>query len=218
MTVAVPECETALLRDTDSAPTKCISEGEMEGSQWTGDIPNAVSCNDCIIHLADIYTMGSESKGKELEESQLFVHGVKLHGPKEEIVRLKGVFDDGAMINTMDSGVFKKIEQRLSEVTPSDWLLQMADGMIMPSVGRWSGTIEVCGIQRNSMFKLFLSGGSWALLFKKPLMKTFDMEHCYADNTISLPGTEKELRMDNEFNQTWDCGQQQLQEYPSQQT
>ena len=53
MTVAVPECETALLRDTDSAPTKCISEGEMEGSQWTGDIPNAVSCNDCIIHLAD---------------------------------------------------------------------------------------------------------------------------------------------------------------------
>ena len=89
MTVAVPECETAPLRDTDSAPMKHISKGEMEGSWWTGDIPNAVLCNDCIIYFADIYTVGSESKEKELEDSQLFVHGVKLHGPKREIVRIK---------------------------------------------------------------------------------------------------------------------------------
>ena len=56
------------------------------------------------------------------------------------------------------------------------------------------------------MFEIFPSGGSWALLFGKPLMKTFNMEHHYVDDTISLPGTEKELRMDNESNQTQDCG------------
>lgn len=45
-----------------------------------------------------------------MEESQPFVHGVKLHGPKGEIVRIKGVFDDGAMINAIDSGIFEKIK------------------------------------------------------------------------------------------------------------
>ena len=159
----------------------------MEGSQWTWDIPNAVSCNDHIIHFADIYTVGSESKEKELEDSQLFVHGVKLHGPKGEIVRLKGVFDNRAMINAMDSRVFKKIEWRLSKVTPSDRLLRMADRTIVPSAGRWSGIIKVCRIWRNGTFEIFLSGGSWALLFRKPLMKTFSMEHRYADDTILLP-------------------------------
>lgn len=89
---------------------------------------------------------------------------------------------------------------------PSDRLLQMADGTIVPSRGKWSGTVEICGIQRRGMFEIFPSGGSWALLFGKPLMKTFDMEHHYADDTISLLGTEKELRMDNEFNRTQDAG------------
>ena len=206
MTVAVPECETAPLRDMDSAPTKCISKGEMEGSRWTGDIPNTVSCNDCIIHFADIYTVGSESKEKELEDSQPFIHGVKLHGPKGEIVRLNGVFNDRAMINAMDSRVFERIERRLGKVTPSDRLLWMVDGTIVPSAGRWSGTIKVCRIRRNGTFEIFLSGGSWALLFGKPLMKTFSMEHHYMDDTISLPGTEKELRMDTKFSQTRDCG------------
>ena len=72
--------------------------------------PVSAPTNDHIIHFADIYTVGSESKEKELEDSQPFVHGVKLHGPKGEIDRLKGVFDDGAMINAMDSRVFEKIE------------------------------------------------------------------------------------------------------------
>ena len=82
----------------------------------------------------------------------------------------------------------------------------MADGTIVPSVGRWPGTIEVCGIWRNRTFEIFPSGGSWALLFRKPLMKMFNMEHCYVDATILPPGTEKELRMDNEFSRTQDCG------------
>lgn len=141
-----------------------------------------------------------------MEESQPFVHGVKLHGPKGEIVRIKGVFDDGAMINAIDSGIFEKIKRRLRKLMPSDRLLRMADGTIVPSRGKWSGTVEICGIQRRGMFEIFPSGGSWALLFGKPLMKTFDMEHRYADNTISLLGTEKELRMDNEFNRTQDAG------------
>ena len=119
MTVAVPECEMAPLRDMDSAPTKCISKGEMEGSRWKGDIPNAVSCNDRIIHFADIYTVGSESKEKELEDSQPFVHGVKLHGPKGEIVRLKGVFDDGAMINADRKSTRLNSSHRIRSRMPS---------------------------------------------------------------------------------------------------
>ena len=40
--------------------------------------PVSAPTNDHIIHFADIYTVGSESKEKELEDSQPFVHGVKL--------------------------------------------------------------------------------------------------------------------------------------------
>ena len=54
--------------------------------QLFDELPNTVSCNDCIIHFADIYTVGSESKEKELEDSQPFIHGVKLL-LKQNIVR-----------------------------------------------------------------------------------------------------------------------------------
>ena len=84
-----------------------------------------------------MYTMGSELKGKELEESQPFVLGVKLHGPKGEIVWLKGVLDDGTMISAINSGVFKKIRKRLSKVELSDRLLHMVNGMIVPSGEKW---------------------------------------------------------------------------------
>ena len=75
-----------------------------------GDVLDThLSHSDHIIYLADMYTVGSELKGKELEESQPFVLGIKLHGPKEEIVRLKGVFDDGTMISAINSGVCRNV-------------------------------------------------------------------------------------------------------------
>ena len=197
----------APFRDMDSASTKCISRGEQEGSQLLRRdvLDTHLSHSDHIIYLADMYTVRSESKGKELEESQPFVLGIKLHGPKGEIVRLKGVFDDGAMISAIDSGVFEKIRKRLNKVGPLDRLLHMVNGTIVPSGGKWKGTVEVCGVRREGVFEIFPSGGTWALLFGKPLMKVFQMEHRYVDDTISMHAKEMELRVENEFNHTCDC-------------
>ena len=61
MTVAVPECEMVPLRDTDSAPTKCISNGEMEGSLWR--TPGGTKQED------------GSGKGNDDDDNNDYVHG-----------------------------------------------------------------------------------------------------------------------------------------------
>jgi hypothetical protein len=73
-----------------------------------------------IIDLAEIYTVSTESGQHLLEESDPFVHEVELHGPKGEIVRFRGVFDDGATINAIDEKLFAMIKHRLNRPRKSN--------------------------------------------------------------------------------------------------
>lgn len=72
-----------------------------------------------IIHLAEVYTVGFENGISLLEASNPFIYVVILHRPGGKIVRIKGVFDDGAMINAIDQDVFEQVKGRLSKLRPS---------------------------------------------------------------------------------------------------
>ncbi|KIM85938.1 hypothetical protein PILCRDRAFT_30668, partial [Piloderma croceum F 1598] len=135
-----------------------------------------------------------------------FIHCAALEGPKGEIVRLRGVFDDGAAINVIDSKVFATIKHRLTKPKKSDRILRMANGSLVPSYGKWVGTIQVGGISREGTFEIFPSGNSWALLFGKPLMEAFDMTHRYKNDTISLEGPLGKVTLTNQFGRTMDSG------------
>jgi hypothetical protein len=80
----------------------------------------------------------------------------------------------------------------------------MANGSLVPSTGNWMGAISVGGVSLQGAFEIFPSGGSWALLFGKPLLKMFDMTHRYKDDTISLEGPSGMVTLSNQFGLTRD--------------
>src|SRR5882762_1306972 len=135
----VPGCAVAPSRDTVPAPMKHISKLEKEESCSCSrqSLLDAMYNEARIIHLAEIYTVGTENGISLLEESNPFTHGVILHGTKGSIVQIQGVFYDGAMINAIDENVFKQVKRRISKWSPSKRKLKMADGMLIPSKGRW---------------------------------------------------------------------------------
>jgi hypothetical protein len=205
MKIRVPECVVAPFGDTAPAPTQRISKEEKNSCQDETSSDAQIPLYDtCIIDIAEIYNVGTESGKSLLEESDPCVHNVALQGPKGEAVRIRGVFDDGATINAIDLRVFETVKHRLSRPKDSDRILRMADGSLVPSSGKWIGIIEVGGVSLEGAFEIFPSGNSWALLFGKPLLKTFDMTHRYQNDTISLEGPSGPITLSNQFGRTMD--------------
>ena len=135
-------------------------------------------------NVFDLYEVGSMQEG---EASLPFVHGVELSGPKGEIVRFRSVFDDGALVNAIDEILYRALKGRLVALTPSERILRVADGRLIPSVGVWKGTVTVKGINREGSFEIFNSNGAWGMLFGKPLLKAFNAVHDYSEDTIRIP-------------------------------
>ena len=205
MTTSVPECTAAPFGDTALAPTQRISKEErISYRDETSSDAQIPLYDKRIINIAKIYTVATESGKYLLEESNPFIHGVALQGPKGEVVRLRGVFDDGATINAIDTKVFALIKHRLSRPRKSDRILRMANGILVPSGGTWVATITVGGVSIDGAFEIFPSGNSWALLFGKPLLQTFDMTHQYKHDTISLEGPSGIVTLSNQFGRTID--------------
>jgi hypothetical protein len=178
MAIPVPKCVAVPFGDTASALTQRISKEEKISCRGkTSSDTNVHSYDQHIIDIAEIYTVVTESGKCLLEESDPFIHGVALRGPKGEVVRFRGVFDDGASISAIDSKVFAMVKHRLSRPKESDCILRMANGVLVPSEGKWTGSIEVGGVTLEGAFKIFASGNLWALLFGKPLLQKFNMTH-----------------------------------------
>ncbi|KAF8878603.1 hypothetical protein BD779DRAFT_1447532, partial [Infundibulicybe gibba] len=119
--------------------------------------------------------MGSTVRKKAVP----FVHGVELGGPNGEVVRIRSVFDDGAMVNALDSKLYETIKGRLAAPGPSARVLRMADGRLVSSVGAWEGVVAAQGVKGRGIFEIFDSGGAWGLLFGKPLLQAFRAQHHY---------------------------------------
>jgi hypothetical protein len=174
--------------DTASAPTQRISKEKISCRSETSSDANVHWYDERIIDIAKIYMVSTESGKCLLEESDPFIHGVALRGPKGKVVCFRGVFDDGATISAIDLKVFAMVKHRLSKPQESDRILHMANGALVLSEGTWIGKIEVGGVALEGTFEIFPSGNSRALLFGKPLLRTFDMTHRYKNDTISLKG------------------------------
>jgi hypothetical protein len=144
------------------------------------------------IQIVDLYTVGSEEPD-EFEISPFpevpFVHGVTLNGPGGNIVRVRGVFDSGAMVNAMCSSVYGKVKHRLSALRTSKRRLRMADGSVIPSIGQWVGQVSLGRATVVCAFEVFPSGGSWAFLVGKPMQRLFGAVHNHATDEVSIPNS-----------------------------
>ncbi|THH08019.1 hypothetical protein EW146_g9126 [Bondarzewia mesenterica] len=133
-----------------------------------------------------------------------FIHGIQLHGPKGEINCMKSIFDDGAMTNAIDTKAYETICHRLHATTPSPRRLQMANGTIIPSLGRWEGLVTISGIHVRARFEIFPSGGSWSVLVGKPLLIALRAKHEYSTDTIDIHTPSGQITLHNEIGKTAD--------------
>ena len=67
-----------------------------------------------------------------------FIHPVKLRGEAGDAVEKEGLFDDGAMVDSICKNTFTSVKDALGELVASERLLCMVDGTIVPSCGQWS--------------------------------------------------------------------------------
>ena len=167
VTASVPKCMVVPSGDTTLAPTQHISKEEkISYKDGTSSDAQITLYDKHIIDIAKIYTVATELGKYLLEESDPFIHGVTLQGPKGKVVHLQGVFDDGATINAIDPKIFTLIKHRLSRLRKSDHILRMVNGILLPLEGTWVGIMAVGGVSIEGAFKIFPSSNSWALLFE----------------------------------------------------
>ena len=153
----------------------------------------------------DLYEVGASDE--DTTPSRPFIHEVELQGDKGGVIQIKGLFDDGAMVNSICSSLFRKLRHILGCLRPSSKILRMADGVRVKSHGRWVGNIGLKGWVARSAFEVFPSGNGWSLLFGKPLLKQFGAVHDYAKDTIHIPSNGAWETLFNE------CGESQSTEH-----
>ncbi|KAJ7082085.1 hypothetical protein B0H15DRAFT_785971, partial [Mycena belliarum] len=135
--------------------------------------------------IVDLYAVGLEEREMQ-RASEPFVCGIEVEGPRGELVRVRALEDDGAMVNAMCTAMYAAIRHRIGELQGSTKTLRMANGARVPSTGRWEGYIRFGGARVHASFEVFPSGGSWSFLFGKPLLVAFGAVQDYAAGTISV--------------------------------
>ena len=148
------------------------------------------------LEVIDLYAVRTESKESREKGARPFIHQVKLHGPGGEIVRVWGLFDDGAMVDAMSTKVYNQIGHRLSPLGRSTRQLRMANGNVVKPLGCWKGKVELGSTAVEGSFEVFDSGGGWDFLFGKRLMMAFAEIHDYAVDEVFIP--EHQLTLENQ--------------------
>jgi hypothetical protein len=141
-----------------------------------------VSSSELNDNQVSAYTVGY-SNNRPLP----FIHTVELKGKKGITAAVEGLFDDGALVNSICNLTFASLCGRLGNPTPSTKTLLMADGARVSSHGRWFGDVSLGGRTARAGFEIFPSGGGWSLLFGKPLLQQFQAVHDYGNDTLMIP-------------------------------
>lgn len=137
--------------------------------------------NESVVNL---YITEPTEKDKRTKP---FTHMVGLKGEKGIMTNIRGLFDDGAMVNSLCKTAYSSMKDSLGNLLPSSRTLRMANGTCVPSAGRWIGNVHLGTQNVRSTFEVFPSGGGWSLLFGKPLLEQFKAVHDYGNDTIYLP-------------------------------
>jgi hypothetical protein len=141
------------------------------------------------MQIIDLYMVGhvtTTEQQVEAKEIVPFLHQVLLEGLRGEIVRVRALFNNGAMVGAMCVSVFDKVKHRLHNWSQSKRPLDMANGNIVNLLAKWSGMIEIKGIRAKGEFEVFNSGGGWGFLFGKPMLQAFRAIHEYETDTIHI--------------------------------
>ncbi|KAG2058756.1 hypothetical protein BDR06DRAFT_836973, partial [Suillus hirtellus] len=117
-----------------------------------------------------------------------FLQHISFTGLQGEIIQIKALFDEGAMISAMCLSIFNKIKHRLGSWMMSTQHLRMANGTIVPSQAIWTGNIMIGGIQVQGEFEVFDGGGEWKFLFGKPILQVFKAIHNYRMDQVQISG------------------------------
>ena len=134
--------------------------------------------------VVDLYIANLTEK---IEKTIPFTHMVGLKGEKGIIMNIKGLFNNGTMVNSLCKSVYTSMWGCLGNLLPLSCTLCMVNGSCVPSAGRWVGDIYLGTQMVKSSFEVFPSGGEWSLLFGKPLLEQFRAMHNYENDTIHIP-------------------------------
>jgi len=185
----------------DKSVTLCPNPiDELIDNSWTTPVTSPVE----TIQIVDLYTAGHVKATRQHVEMEAvpFLHQVLLEGPKGEIVRVRALFDDGAMVGAMCTLIFNKVKHRLHNWNQLKRQLRMVNGNIVSSLARWTGMIEIEGVRAEGEFEVFDSGGGWGFLFGKPMLQAFRAVHEYKKDTIVIADQRKEVVLNNQIANT----------------
>ena len=116
-----------------------------------------------------------------------FTHMVQLKSNAGILTKIRGLFDDGALVNSLCKSTYKSLQTNLGRLTPSRQQLHMANGTVVPSTGRWMGNVHLGSWSLKTSFEVFPSGGGWSILVGKPLLEQLKAIHDHATDTIRIP-------------------------------
>jgi hypothetical protein len=154
-------------------------------------------------NIFDLYSVGHEEVTREMcdrGEEVPFQHSIQIIGPHGEIVRVTALFDGCAMVSAMCVTVFEKVKHRLGKWRKSVRKLRMGNGTIVPSLAAWRGKVQVGGIEVEGAFEVFDSGGSWAFLLGKPMLRSFQAKQAYEPDTVTIRNKDnKKVKLHNEI-------------------
>ncbi|KIJ91496.1 hypothetical protein K443DRAFT_654402 [Laccaria amethystina LaAM-08-1] len=161
---------------------------------------------DVELKVVDLYAVRAESDETQKKGTKPFIHQVKLHGPKGEVVRVWGLFDNGAMVDAMSTETYNRVRHRLSPLGRSNRRLRMANGNIVNPIGCWKGTVELGDTTVKGSFEVFDSGSGWDFLFGKTLMTAFEAVHNYAVDEVLVPQHQLTLQNQHDIAKRHDVG------------
>ncbi|KAK7451694.1 hypothetical protein VKT23_012373 [Stygiomarasmius scandens] len=142
--------------------------------------------NDDIIDVHTVQSVLSRT-------STPFSTAVQLVDSSKRTAYVTALVDDGAMVAAIDVGIYRDLEGKIGGWGPPRRRMRMADGRVVPAIASWSGSVRLKGIEVEGSFEVFDSGGSWSLLFGKPLLEKFKAVHEYEGDTIHITNG-KEVR------------------------
>jgi hypothetical protein len=66
----------------------------------------------------------------------------------------------------------------------------MANGTIVPSLACWEGPIQLVNVTIKGSFEVFDSGGNWAFLLGKPLLRCFKAKQNFGTDTVEIAAND----------------------------
>ena len=117
--------------------------------------------------VVDLYIADLTEK---IEKTIPLTHMVGLKGEKGITTNIKGLFNDGAMVNLLCKSIYTSMWSILGNLLPSSCILRMVNGSRIPSAGRWVGDVHLGTQMVKSSFEVFPSGGGWSSNNSGPCM------------------------------------------------